>query len=95
MVMGQNKQMPMGQGQPEKNEGPSHQNQSIPDSHVSARVDQLQNQLNQVLMLLQNNKEPYTGKIYSNFAQIPKFTASLICDLLVAWIIDIGATDHI
>ncbi|GJS02490.1 retrovirus-related pol polyprotein from transposon TNT 1-94 [Tanacetum coccineum] len=93
MVMGQNEQMEMDQN--EKTEASPNQNNSTPDSHVSTRMDQLQNQLNQVLMMLQNNKEPYIGKIYSNFAQIPMFTTSLICDLIVAWIKDSGATDHI
>ncbi|GKA58692.1 hypothetical protein Tco_0758005 [Tanacetum coccineum] len=93
MVMGQNKQITMGQS--EKMEALTSHNNSIPDSHVSARVDQLQNQLNQVLMMLQANKEPYAGKIYSNSSHIPKFTASLICDLIVVWIIDSGASDHI
>ncbi|GJZ90789.1 hypothetical protein Tco_0662716 [Tanacetum coccineum] len=44
MVMGQNEQISM--GQPKKNERPSgssHQHQSIPDSHVSTKADQLRN----------------------------------------------------
>nr|GEV76720.1 hypothetical protein [Tanacetum cinerariifolium] len=59
MVMGQNIQMAMGQN--EKMEVPPPQINFAPDSHVFARMDQLQTQLNQVFMMLQNNKEPYAG----------------------------------
>ncbi|GJY97594.1 cysteine-rich receptor-like protein kinase 8 [Tanacetum coccineum] len=74
MVMGQTGQL----------ETPATQSNPSPsDQHVSARMDQLQNQINQVLMMLQN-KDSYAGKIYSTFTKIPKFIASIICDLIVA-----------
>ncbi|GKC67885.1 uncharacterized mitochondrial protein-like protein [Tanacetum coccineum] len=61
--------------------------------HVSARMDQLQNQLNQVLLMLQQNGSH--GIFSSKSTNLPKFTATLITCLQVAWIIDTGATDHI
>ncbi|GJW43204.1 cysteine-rich receptor-like protein kinase 8 [Tanacetum coccineum] len=57
-------------------------------------MDQLQNQINQVLLILQQNG-PSHGIFSSKSTNLPKFTATLITCLQVAWIIDSGATDHI
>ncbi|GKC98522.1 hypothetical protein Tco_1168797 [Tanacetum coccineum] len=66
------------------------------DAHMIARMDQLQNQLNQVLLMMQNNhKGPHQGVLCSLSLGIPKFIASLISTLKSLWIIDSGATDHI
>ncbi|GJZ75381.1 cysteine-rich receptor-like protein kinase 8 [Tanacetum coccineum] len=66
------------------------------DKHVSARMDQLQNQINQVLLMMQNNQGSTSQGIFSHTSlKIPKFIASLITNLINAWIIDSGAADHI
>ncbi|GJW36219.1 cysteine-rich receptor-like protein kinase 8 [Tanacetum coccineum] len=52
------------------------------------------NQINQVLMILQQNG-PSHGIFSSKSTNLPKFTATLITCLQVAWIIDSGATNHI
>ncbi|GKB54695.1 cysteine-rich receptor-like protein kinase 8, partial [Tanacetum coccineum] len=63
------------------------------EDHVSVRMDKLQNKLNQVLFMLQQNG---SHVIFSSKSTcLPKFTATLITCLQVAWIIDSGATDHI
>ncbi|GJW97319.1 retrovirus-related pol polyprotein from transposon TNT 1-94 [Tanacetum coccineum] len=65
------------------------------DGHVSARMDQLQNQINQVLLMLQNNQGNIgQGIFFSHSIKIPKFIATLKTDLKDAWIIDSGETDH-
>ncbi|GKD94167.1 hypothetical protein Tco_1374004 [Tanacetum coccineum] len=66
------------------------------DGHVSERMDQLQNQINQVLLMLQNNQGSIGQGIFSSHSiKIPKFIATLITDLKDAWIIDSGVTDHV
>ncbi|GKC95968.1 cysteine-rich receptor-like protein kinase 8 [Tanacetum coccineum] len=66
------------------------------DTHVSARMDQLQNQIKQVLLMLQNNQGVISQGVFSNTSfKIPKFIASLVTNLIDVWIIDSGATDHI
>lgn len=82
-------------GQDENKATTSGQQAQSSETHVSARIDQLQNQLNQVLLMLQNQKGKFHGIFSSQSTKLPKFTASLISCLKVAWIIDSGATDHI
>ncbi|XP_071688078.1 uncharacterized protein [Rutidosis leptorrhynchoides] len=70
------------------------------EAAMSARMDQLQNQLNQVLMMMQaNQQEQPTAGIHKLIAshinaQRYKFTASIISHYKDARIIDSGATDH-
>ncbi|GKA43157.1 retrovirus-related pol polyprotein from transposon TNT 1-94 [Tanacetum coccineum] len=67
-----------------------------PNDHILARMDQLQNQLNQMLMMMLNNqKGSFHGIFSSSNITIPKLIASLVTDFIYAWIIDSGATDHI
>ncbi|XP_071712615.1 uncharacterized protein [Rutidosis leptorrhynchoides] len=54
---------------------------------MAARMDQLQNQLNQVMLMMQ--------KTQSDDAGITPFIASLFLNLENVWVIDSGATDHI
>ena len=77
------------------NTSTSGQENAPPETHVSARMDQIQNQLNQVLLMLQNQHGTSHGIFSSKVTKLPKFTTSLIPCLKVAWIIDSGATDHI
>ncbi|GKE16714.1 hypothetical protein Tco_1424291 [Tanacetum coccineum] len=64
--------------------------------HVSTRMDQLQNQLNQVLLMLQTNQGNVTQGIFSSQnLKIPKCIATLVTNVKDAWIIYSGTTDHI
>ncbi|GKA45944.1 cysteine-rich receptor-like protein kinase 8 [Tanacetum coccineum] len=83
-------------GQDESNKAStSGQNNAPTDTHVSARMDQLQNQINQVLQMLQSQQNTPHGIFSSHSTRLPKFVATLITCLTIAWIIDSGATDHI
>ncbi|XP_071719339.1 uncharacterized protein [Rutidosis leptorrhynchoides] len=71
---------------------------------MNARMDQLQNQLNQVLIMMQNSQrdgEPGTSagthKLIASHisSQKYRFIASLIAHVKDAWVVDSGATDHI
>lgn len=74
----------------------STQSSSQDNNHVSARMDQLQNQLNQVMLMLQNNQGGlFQGIFSSSSLKIPKFIETLTNTLKDAWIIDSGATYHI
>ncbi|GJW36767.1 hypothetical protein Tco_0059687 [Tanacetum coccineum] len=66
---------------------------SLQNSSKQQRIDQLQNQLNQVLLMLQQNGSH--GIFSSKSTTLPKFTATLNTCLQIAWIIDSGAIDHI
>lgn len=65
-----------------------------PDYSVTARMDQLQNQLNQVLLMMQNNSEASTSGS-CNFMAGKRLIATYITKHKEVWIIDSGATDHI
>lgn len=74
------------------------------DANVNARMDQLQNQLNQVLLMMQQNQEhPAAGNLSFTqvagicYSQLKTFTfiASFNSSSKNIWIIDSGATDHI
>ncbi|GKB71123.1 hypothetical protein Tco_0932535 [Tanacetum coccineum] len=69
---------------------------TLSDAHFSARIDMLQNQINQVLIMMQNNKKDTIHGIFSSTSiTIPKFIATLVSNLKSTWIIDSGASDHI
>lgn len=76
--------------------------------HVNAKMDQLQNQVNQVLLMMQHKQDHTTAnnlsltKLVGNYAgicssQFKKFTfiASFNSSSKGIWIIDSGETDHI
>lgn len=65
-----------------------------PDYSVIARMDQLQNQLNQVLLMMQNNSEASTSGS-CNFMAGKRLIATYITKHKEVWIIDSEATDHI
>ena len=63
---------------------------------VFVRMDQLQNQLNQVMMMMQQcQQNPPTGIVNSHTIRKHKFIASIMLKFRAAWVVDSGATDHI
>ncbi|GKE31824.1 cysteine-rich receptor-like protein kinase 8 [Tanacetum coccineum] len=63
---------------------------------VFVKIDQLQNQLNQVMLMMQRvQKDPPTGIINSITIRRHKFIASIMIRFKTAWVVDSGATDHI
>ncbi|XP_071739887.1 uncharacterized protein [Rutidosis leptorrhynchoides] len=70
------------------------------DMAMSARMDQLQNQQNQVLLMMQSNRgDQATTSIHRITSHISaqkyRFIASIINHLKDAWIVDSGAKDHV
>ena len=67
------------------------------DPYVFTRMDQIQNQLNQVLIMMQNqNHSEFTAANLPNMAGIKYiFIASFSSGIKEIWVIDSGATDHI
>ncbi|XP_071739051.1 uncharacterized protein [Rutidosis leptorrhynchoides] len=75
---------------------------------MNARMDQIQNQLNQVLLMMQNNQKGTESNMYNDSTacihkliashistQKYRFIASLVSHVKNAWIVDSGATDHV
>ncbi|GJV13486.1 cysteine-rich receptor-like protein kinase 8, partial [Tanacetum coccineum] len=63
---------------------------------VFVKIDQLQNQLNQVMLMMQQcQKDPPSGKVNSYTIRRHKFIASVMSRFKTAWVTDSGATDHI
>lgn len=63
---------------------------------VFVRIDQLQNQLNQVMLMMQQcQQNPPTGIVNSYTIRKHKFITSVMIKFRAAWVIDSGATDHI
>ncbi|XP_071708326.1 uncharacterized protein [Rutidosis leptorrhynchoides] len=63
---------------------------------MNARMDQLQNQLNQVLLMMKSNNTIGIHKIASHISvQQYRFIASIVNHLKDAWVVDSGATDHV
>nr|GEV40887.1 cysteine-rich RLK (receptor-like protein kinase) 8 [Tanacetum cinerariifolium] len=63
---------------------------------VYVRIDQLQNQLNQVMLMMQQcQKDPSAGKVNSYTIRRHKFIAFVMSRFKTAWVTDSGATDHI
>ncbi|PWA81478.1 hypothetical protein CTI12_AA173100 [Artemisia annua] len=67
--------------------------ESSEDAAVAAKMDKLQNQLNQVMLMLQNSQGTVDPKILAAGRYL--FIASCIAHLKHAWVCDSGATDHI
>ena len=63
------------------------------DKAVYAKMDSLQNQLNQVMMMLQNSQGTYISKLSAASRYL--FIASCVSLYKNAWVVDSGATDHI
>ncbi|GJR40189.1 cysteine-rich receptor-like protein kinase 8 [Tanacetum coccineum] len=68
---------------------------SSADPFVHSRMNQLQNQLNQVLLILQNNPKEFTAFNMPHMSVRYTFIASFKSNVKEVWIIDSGATDHI
>ncbi|GJV13453.1 cysteine-rich receptor-like protein kinase 8 [Tanacetum coccineum] len=66
-----------------------------PDCSVTAKMDLLQNQLNQVLLMMQNNNAETSTSGSCNFMAGKRLIAHFITKSKEIWIIDSGATDHI
>ncbi|GJV07372.1 hypothetical protein Tco_1345028 [Tanacetum coccineum] len=63
---------------------------------VFVKIDQLQNQLNQVMIMMQQcQKDTPYGKVNSYTIRRHKFIASIMSRFKTAWVTDSGATDHI
>nr|GEV24800.1 retrovirus-related Pol polyprotein from transposon TNT 1-94 [Tanacetum cinerariifolium] len=63
---------------------------------VFMRMDQLQNQLNQVMLMMQQcQKNPPTGMVNSYTIRKHKFIASVMTRFKTSWVTDSGATYHI
>ncbi|GKB15929.1 cysteine-rich receptor-like protein kinase 8 [Tanacetum coccineum] len=63
------------------------------DTAVIAKMDNLQNQINQVMMMLQNTQGICDPKAFAAGRYL--FIASCIAHIKDAWVCDSGATDHI
>ena len=83
-------------GQPSSSNGESSSGGSGNDA-VFVKIDQLQNQLNQVMMMMmqQCQKDPPTGIVNSHTIRRFKFIASIMTRFKAAWVINTGATDSI
>ncbi|XP_071714371.1 uncharacterized protein [Rutidosis leptorrhynchoides] len=75
---------------------------------MNARMDQLQNQLNQLMIMMQNTQKDTEPGTFANMSagthkliashissQKYRFIASLIAHVKNAWVVDSGATNHI
>ncbi|PWA89235.1 Cysteine-rich RLK (receptor-like protein kinase) 8 [Artemisia annua] len=63
---------------------------------VFVKMDQLQNQLNQVMLMMQQcQQSPPSGIVNSSTIRRHKFIASIMTKFKAAWVVDSGATDHI
>ncbi|GJY85805.1 cysteine-rich receptor-like protein kinase 8 [Tanacetum coccineum] len=63
---------------------------------VFVKMDQLQNQLNQVMLMMQQcQKDPPTGKVNSYTIRKHKFIGSVMSRFKTAWVTDSGATHYI
>ncbi|GKE46485.1 hypothetical protein Tco_1477743, partial [Tanacetum coccineum] len=66
------------------------------DPYVYTKMDQLQNQLNQMLLMMQNqNQREFTATNLPHMAGKYIFIASFSSGMKEIWIIDSGATNHI
>ncbi|GJW27905.1 cysteine-rich receptor-like protein kinase 8 [Tanacetum coccineum] len=66
------------------------------DPYVYTKMDQLQNQLNQMLLMMQNqNQKEFTAANLPHMAGKYIFITSFSSGIKEIWIIDSGATDHI
>ncbi|GJV32059.1 hypothetical protein Tco_1392459 [Tanacetum coccineum] len=66
------------------------------DYSVTAKMDQLQNQINQVIIMMQNNTEASPSGSHNFMAgKTHRIIAHYISGFKEIWIIDSGATDHI
>ncbi|GJR06763.1 retrovirus-related pol polyprotein from transposon TNT 1-94 [Tanacetum coccineum] len=74
---------------------PNTSSSTSADPFVHSRMDQLQNQINQVLLMLQNNIKEFTATTLPYMSGKFTFIESFNSGFLDIWIIDSGATDHI
>jgi hypothetical protein len=82
--------------QDSNNSGNNQAESTSGNDAVFVRMDQLQNQLNQVMLMMQQCQDnPPTGMVNSYTIRRFKFIASVMIKFKAAWVVDSGATDHI